>query len=172
MSEGKTKILINDACIMFDLIELNLIDSFFLLGFEFCTSKYVLNEFKGAEQKSIIDKYIDSGKLLIDKNPEIGKTLFFFEKYPALSYTDCSILELSMRLQAILLTSDKSLRNIASKHSVQVRGLLGVIQQLFLDKIISCDEAVSKLKNYLEINVRAPHKETENMIKKLQTFNT
>ncbi len=171
MLEHKAKILINDACVLFDLIDLNLIEKFFEQDNEFITSLNIYNEFTKTEQKKIIDQYIHSGKLAIDKNAELSQIISFVNKHSVLSYSDCSILELSIRLNAVLITSDKSLRKIASQYLVDVMGILGVIYKLFENALISGDAAIIKLNEYMEINERTPIKETKAMIKTIRNLN-
>jgi len=171
MSESKTKILINDACVFFDLIDLDLVDAFFSMDYDFFTSIHVLNEFLYEPQKELIVKYIETGELIIDNCSDISDTINLFENFPVLSYSDCSLLELAMRMEAILITSDKSLRNIAAKYSVKVIGTLGVIKKLVSERIITNEEAINKLYEYLKINDRAPVDQTKKMIIELEKFN-
>ena len=57
--------IISDACIFIDLIEINLINEFFDLPFEFYTTDFVINEIKDHRQLSIIKEFIDSEELKI-----------------------------------------------------------------------------------------------------------
>ena len=90
------------------------------------------------------------------------------KNHAALSFSDCSLLELAIRLNATLITSDKKLKNIAHKNAIVVMGLLGVIKQLFESKLINRDFAIEKLHDYLRINSWAPVEETKNLLREFQ----
>ncbi len=170
MSDSSKQILISDACILFDLIDLKLIEVFFSQDYHFNTTSFVQNEIVEREQKLIIEKHIASGKLKIDSDASIETTIELQSKYPTLSFSDCSLLDLALRIDAILLTSDKSLRNIAERNSIIVRGILGIILNLFQNRIIPLDVAIKSLEEYTIINHWAPKHEAKMMISKLKNF--
>ena len=46
-----------------------------------------------------------------------------------------------------------------------VRGLLWIIEELYLKSIINVESALEKLNDYSKVNIRAPMKEIQNLIK-------
>lgn len=59
------KIIVNDANILIDLVDLKILPYFFQLDFEFHTSALILDElFEG--QRTELVPYIDTGKLIVD----------------------------------------------------------------------------------------------------------
>jgi hypothetical protein len=52
--------------------------------------------------------------------------------------------------------------------NLRVRGVLWIIEELYGKQIITVEVALQKLQMYSEINARAPFKEIQNLIKKLQ----
>ena len=62
----KYKILINDSCILFDLVDLNLIQDFFQLDYEFYTTPEVIGEITDNNQLSKVKKNISDETLIVD----------------------------------------------------------------------------------------------------------
>lgn len=158
------KILINDSCILFDLIDLNLINDFFCLEYSFFTTDFVIQEIKYENQLATIERYISKEILKIDNSATFESVELLYYHYNGLSYTDSSVLELALRMKGVLLSSDKKLRNISKSKNIEVRGLLWIIYKLAENKIISGQRAKEALTEYPKVNVRAPIKE----IKKLE----
>jgi rRNA-processing protein FCF1 len=167
VSEDK-KILVNDSCILFDLIDLNLIENFFQLDFMVYTTQMVIEEIADDIQISEISKYISNGKLVIDDIDSFENIQLLFDKLSGLSFTDCSVLELAEREKGIIVSSDKGLRNEAQRRNLTVRGILWIIETLLKEEIITSEIALEKLKILPEINQRAPAKEISLLINKLK----
>lgn len=163
----KKEIVIKDACILFDLVDLNLLADFFRLEVSAFTTPQVIGEITDETQWAEISKFIDNGKLQIDNDGEYQVIAAIFDEYAGLSTPDCSVLELAMRKDAIVFSSDGSLRKISVKKNLTVRGILWIIEELHKKEIINQDTALQKLNGYLEINQRAPVKEVRNLIKNI-----
>lgn len=165
---NRRKTIIKDACILFDLIQLELLDSFFELDFLVYTSTHVLEEVLDTNQKSLINRHIQLKNLIIDDNFNDD---FVFElrlEFRGLSITDCTLVDLAIRKKALLLTSDKSLGKVSKSFRLEVHGLLWVIATLKKNGIISAREAIKSLRLYCEINRRAPMKTIEALIERLK----
>jgi len=160
----KYKILINDSCILFDLVDLNLIQDFFQLEYSFYTTPQVIGEITDETQFSKIEKYISNEILIIDSLGSLESIQILFDEYPGLSFTDSSVLELATRINGMVLSSDKSLRNISKRRNLTVKGFLWIIEELLDKKIISRNTAVRKLRIYPDVNIRAPIKEINNLM--------
>lgn len=152
-------ILINDSCILFDLVDLNLLDDFFQQEFSFYTTYSVIEEIIDDSQMLVIKEYVSNKKLIVDNQDLLESIESIYDLYPSLSFTDSSVLELAIRKKGILLSSDKSLRNISKQNDINVKGLLWIIKTLVEKNIISSEKAIEKLNLYPQINVRAPIKE-------------
>lgn len=166
---AEDKIFINDSCVLFDLIDLNLLQDFFKLEFAFYTTPQVIGEITDESQFTIIKQYIDKNVLLIDSKGSLETIQKLHENYLGLSYVDCSVLELTQRTKGILLSSDKGLRNITKKNNLDVRGILWIIRELVDHALLSKGNAVQKLSEYPSINVRAPINEIKKLIEELNT---
>ncbi len=163
----KKQIVIKDACILFDLVDLNLLGDFFQLGFIALTTPQVIGEITNETQWQEISKFVDNGKLQIDADGEFEAIQELFDEYQGLSLPDSSVLELAIRKDAIIYSSDGSLRKISVKQGLTVRGVLWIIEELHVIGFLKKQEAIEKLNLYETINQRAPMKEIENLIKRL-----
>jgi len=161
------QILIKDSCILFDLLDLGLLKEFFSLKYEIYTTLYVVSEVTSKSQLDEINQYITAGRLKIDSDGSFETIQTFLENHPGLSLTDCSILELAIRRDGIILSADKTLRNIATRKHLNVRGMIWVIDLLVEGNVITAKEALEKLKVYPEVNQRVPIKELNEYCTKL-----
>lgn len=143
-------------------------EDFFRLGLIGFTTPQVIAEITNDEQWEEIYAHINNGQLIIDNTGEYEMIIKIAEQHAALSIADSSVLELAIRKDAIILTSDSGLRKISITKNVKVRGMLWLIEELYLKRIIAVELALQKLQMYNEINTRAPFKEIENLIKKLK----
>ena len=164
-------ILINDSCVLFDLYDLGLLQDFFRLGYKFYTTPQVIMEITDDDQLTEIQQYIDSGELNIDSKGTLDSIQSLYNHYPGLSYTDSSVLELTIRINGILLSSDKGLRNITKRQNIQVRGVLWIIEKMVDVEVLSVHLAIDKLQAYPKINLRAPQNEINKFIEFLQVLN-
>jgi len=155
----KNNILINDSCVLFDLVDLNLLDEFFQLEYCFYTTHSVIEEVIDDSQMLVIEGYISNKKLIVDNKGLLESIELIYDLYPSLSFTDSSVLELATRTKGILLSSDKSLRNISKQNEIDVKGILWIINTLVEKGLISVRKAIEKLDLYPMINDRAPIKE-------------
>ena len=131
------------------------------------TTPQVIGEITNEMQWVEVSKFINNGKLQIDKDGEYEVVAAIFDEHAGLSIPDSSVLELAIRKDAIIFSSDGSLRKISIKKNLIVRGILWIVEELHKKEIISQDMALHKLNKYLEINQRAPIKEVKNLIKNI-----
>lgn len=165
--QARNNILINDACTLIDLVELDLHEHFFGLNFEFYSTSPVLAEIKDKQQQALINKYVESGKLIINSDGEFVKILEIFDNYSGISFQDASVIELSIRMQGTVVTSDRKIREIVKSIGLLSRGMLWIIETLVEDKVIDVLTALNYLRTYSEINSWAPKKGIENLINRL-----
>ena len=73
----------------------------------------------------------DAGMITHDLTPEeIGQAFDVAERHPALSANDCFCLVTALVHSGILLTGDAQLRRAATGHSLDVHGVLWIVDQL------------------------------------------
>jgi len=164
------EIVIKDSCILFDLIDVGLLQDFFKLELLAYTTQQVLDEITEESQLTEIVFYINNGRLIIDSEGPYDSIAVIYDENPGLSFTDSSVIELASRKNGVILSADKSLRNEAVRRNFTVRGLLWIIEELHTKKIISFEKALESLRIYPEINKRAPKKEIDKLITKLNSI--
>jgi len=157
-------IVVQDACILFDLVDLDLLEVFFQLDLTVLTTPQVIAEITDEDQLPIIEAHIQNGDLHVDKDGSYEDITELIDEFSGLSFADCSVLELAMRKNAVVLSSDGGLRKISKRKYCEVHGTLWIIQVLYDRGIIGKRAAIEKLKMYTSINLRAPKKIIEQMI--------
>ena len=85
------KIIVNDANILIDLVDLKILPYFFQLEFEFHTTAIILDELF-EEQKEALAPYIETGSLIVDyiSDEDLIEILLIRATKPNLSEQDCS----------------------------------------------------------------------------------
>jgi hypothetical protein len=166
-ASAKVKVIIKDACILFDLLDLALLESFYRLELIVITTPEVIAEITDEDQLAEIQPYIDKGLLQIDHFGVFENILAIVDTNPGLGLTDAAVLEAAIRRDAAILSSDKSLRNESARRGLIVKGLLWALEELYNQRILSLEVVVEKLLLYPEVNKRAPKVEISNLIAKL-----
>lgn len=148
----KLKIAVTDACIFIDLCDLSLISNFFKLNLEIHTSYAVFSELY-AEQQEILRAYQSVEKLKIHNLSENDFLEIYNTAYPkSLSETDKSVLHIANKLDACVLSSDKTVRNTAKNKSIEYHGMIWIFDKLVEEVFLSKKEAADKLKLLISTN--------------------
>jgi predicted nucleic acid-binding protein len=146
------KIAITDACIFIDLHDLNLTTSFLSLNLEIHTSLDVFNELYDA-QKEILKRFVLENKLVIHNIESAERFKIMQSNYPkSLSEMDKTVLFLAEKLNAIVLSSDKAVRNCAKSKAIQYHGILWIFDQLIENNLLKKLEAFDSLNLLLKLN--------------------
>src|SRR5690606_23033795 len=118
------KLAITDACIFIDLHLLDLTVSFFELDIQVHTSLDVFNELN-EEQQHLLSAYRSMGQLTVHTLQHTDREAMRTFGFPrSLSEMDCTVLYLAAQLEAMVLSSDKVVRNFAKKHAIEYHGML------------------------------------------------
>lgn len=70
----------------------------------------------------------------------------------SLSEMDCTVLYLATRLDAMVLSSDKVVRNFAKRNSIDYHGMLWIFDELVRQERIAAATAVDRLKRLMVSN--------------------
>lgn len=161
------KTAVQDANIIFDLFNIDLLDAFFELEIEIFITDFIAGEINKSEQKEFINKYISTGKIIVlNTTPEeIIELISIRNQTRGLSIADCSILFHATKNKAFILTGDNTLRKYAESNQIEVHGILWVLDELIKEKQISEKKAYLKLTQLMETNSRLPRKECEKRLK-------
>lgn len=164
------RLLVNDANILIDLIELGILPHFFALEYEFYTTDMVLGELYLHQQETLLP-YIDNGELIVEEvSPDDLVEIFqIMALRPTLSDKDCSAFHQARKRQATLITSDNTLRKFAIDQQLEVHGHLWVFDQMVEAATISPKRASEKLTELCEIinpKLALPNHECSKRIRK------
>lgn len=126
------KVVVNDANVLIDLIELDLLDPFFQLPMEFRATSLVLGEIEGPRQWELLKSHISAGSIIIHEPSEEEREEIYeaMEKVGRLSDKDLSAFIHARDLNAALLTSDDPLRRFGKENGVEVHGHLWALDHL------------------------------------------
>ena len=161
------RIVISDTNIILDLLFLNMLDDFFSLPCDICTTDLVIDEIVQPAQQKILDSFVKSRKLeVVQFSPsEFSNITNLFVMNPNnASLTDCSVWYYAKQTNGRLLTGDGKLRKAAENDNVKVSGILYVFDNLIEYKILSRNKAADLLENLLKVNMRLPKDECEKRI--------
>lgn len=164
------KIVIQDASVLIDMADCGLIDAWFGLGFDLRTTSLVFREINRKNQKIKLQPYVVNGQLQIESSS--GEVIAEIAKLHAtlssrLSIQDVSALHFAGKLNSILLTGDKLLRQHAKERDIETHGLLWVFDMLVARGALLPGVAADHLEKLIERGTsRLPLHECELRIKK------
>jgi hypothetical protein len=147
------RIAITDACIFIDLHDLDLTISFFSLELEVHTSLDVFNELY-PEQQQLLNAFTSVDKLKVHNLGDDDRNEIMGTKYPrALSEVDKTVLHLAVKHDAIVLSSDRSVRNYVKSQAIDYHGIIWIFDQFIEQKILTTEEARNKLLELIKLNL-------------------
>lgn len=162
------KLIVTDTNVFFDLMSIEVLPDFFGLGYEICTTDFVVNEIVRVDQADQIQNFIRSRQLTVYKlsSDEIEEVVNLKTRRNLRRITDKSVLWKALQLKCKLLTGDKNLRSEAEEQGLEVNGSIWVIRTLVESNIILPAVAVVLLEKLKIINQSLPKDEIEKLIKK------
>jgi len=147
------KLVVTDACIFIDVIELQLASEFFGLELEIHTTVDVINELF-QQQQQLLRAYEQGGKLTIHTLTSTDQMAILQSNFPrALSPEDCSVIYIAQKLNATVLSSDKPVRNHAKNLSIEYHGMFWIFDKLVEEKLLTGATATTKLKSLVQSNL-------------------
>lgn len=167
------RIVVNDANILIDLVDLGLLPHFFSLAFDFLTTALVLDELFD-EQQVALEPYIENAILVIHEMDaeDLIAINGIQQSKPKLSQQDCSAFYQAQKNKGTLLTSDNTLRKFAKENDVEVHGHLWVFDRMVEAGTITKEDAMDKLKHLCEVvnpKLKLPKKECEKRYEQWKT---
>ena len=164
------KIVIQDASVLIDMADCDLLDAWFGLGFDLRTTSLVFREISRKNQKIKLQPHVVNGQLQIESSS--GEVLTEIAKIHAalssrLSIEDVSALYFAGKLNSILLTGDKLLRQHAEERGIETHGLLWVFDMLVARGALLPGVAADRLEKLIERGTsRLPLHECELRVRK------
>lgn len=170
----KVKIAVTDANIFIDLYDLGLTKPFFNLELEIHTTSAVLYELY-SEQQEILQAYQSVGRLSIHNLQEQDFVEIYNENYPkSLSEADKSVLHVANKINACVLSSDKTLRNCAKNREIEYHGMIWIFDKFVETATLTLKEAKRKLNQLVASNFlfRNNQKLVEEIKKRLKIWSS
>lgn len=147
------KIAVTDACIFIDIMELQLTSHFFELPLEVHTTLDVFHELY-PHQQEILQDWQRKNRLYIHNISAEEKAELLSDIFPrSLSDVDKTVIYLARKLSAILLSSDKMVRNHAGALAIEYHGMLWIIDELVSASVVSPADAIKKLDILVSQNI-------------------
>lgn len=147
------KIVVTDACIFIDVIELQLTARFFALDLEIHTTRDVFDELY-PEQQQILEAYQGNNKLTVHiLSPKEKLDLLSAEFPTAMSPEDRSVVFVAQKLNAIVLSSDKPVRKVAKKMAIEYHGMIWIFDQLVNQGHLNGHEASTLITTMVKSNL-------------------
>lgn len=148
----KLRIAVTDACIFIDLYDLGLVNAFFQLEIDIHTTTSVYFELY-SEQQQILKAYQSVDRLIVHNLKEEDFLQIQSEPYPkSLSETDKSVLHVANKLNACVLSSDKTVRNCAKNKDIEYHGMIWIFDKLVEANVLSKKQAAIKLEELVATN--------------------
>lgn len=132
------RLLINDANILIDMEEGNLLSAMFQLPIQFSTPDILFEEELSHQHEHLLDMGLILGEL---EEPALQYALELVQRVTGPSTNDCLALALARQEGCPLLTGDMRLRQTAEDLGVGVRGTLWLVEELVRQRIITAESA-------------------------------
>jgi hypothetical protein len=154
------KVAVKDACVLIDLANGGLLEAWFKLGVETYTTDLVLRQIKDEKQWAAVEPFVKSGLLKAETlTGEEVLTMREMLNHLSVGIEDQSVLFLAIKLDAILLTGDRRLRMEGLRKSLEVRGVLWVLDELVSRKQLPPKQATERLQKLLDDGAFLPMEE-------------
>jgi predicted nucleic acid-binding protein len=159
-------LVVQDANIIIDLHNAGLLSVWFELGIPTLTTDMVELELQQGDQWCFIEEHIQEERIEVIgfSAIELREIQSLNNKY-TVSIPDCSVLYLTEKRNARLITGDKRLRKVAEHNGIQCHGVLWVIDILFEKKVIDGLVATAALGKIISFGGRLPEKEVNSRYK-------
>jgi len=160
------RLLIHDANVLIDLLDINLLDEAMALPCTMETTDLVQHEVVEFEQAQALSSCIDKRLLTvlsssIEQLAAIGKIQ---HENPRLTLADCSVVFHARERHGMVLSGDGPVRKEAERQQLEVHSTPWLFSRMVAESIIDMGTAVEKLEILMSINKRLPHRECLKLI--------
>jgi len=153
---------VKDACVLIDLANGGLLEAWFQLGVETFTTDLVIRQIKAEDQWQQVSEFIESSLLKVQTlTGEQMSQIYSDRSSHSLGIEDMSVLHLAVQQGAILITGDRRLRHQALERSVEVRGVLWILDVLVERAVMIPARAAAQLQVMINKGARLPKDECE-----------
>jgi len=160
------RLLIHDANVLIDLIDIGLLDLAMSLPYVMETTDLVRVEVEPPEQVQALEKCIENGSLTIISSSiiQLTKIISLQRQKPRLSIADCSVIFHALDRSGIVLSGDGRLRKEAMTKKLEVHGTPWMINLMVEHSYLDTATAITKMEYLMSINQRLPKKDCAYLI--------
>jgi predicted nucleic acid-binding protein len=165
------RIVISDTSCLIDLRKVSMLDTFLRLPYEFLIPNTLFEEellkFTAAQKRALIR----GGLKVVDLPGErVLRARAIVRALPQLSVHDGFAFALAeSHSGCILLSGDEVLRILATRHSIEVHGVLWLLDEVYRYRLASAPSILTILRTFSEdVTVRLPRRELTAYFKKYQ----
>ncbi len=160
MRPPQESLVIKDSSVVIDLVNAGLFQLWVAMGIRTMTTDFVESELRKGSQWNEVAPLIKDGLLAVEsfEGAEVVQ-LVQLSKDHGISNQDGSVLFLSRKKSAILLTGDRRLRRACTALGIECRGTLWIIDRLLGASVIGCPRAIAALTLLTSTGSRYPEEE-------------
>jgi predicted nucleic acid-binding protein len=156
------KVAVKDANVLIDLVEGDLLGLWFRLGIETHVPDLVLAEIKHPEHRRMVLAMVEAGNLRVETfSPTQLTQIGSYKQRYRISLADASAILLAEVMQATLLSGDRLVRKGGQSLSIDVRGLLWVIDELVVRELLRTAEAAVRLERVVDAGAHLPAEQVQ-----------
>ena len=144
---------IADTNVLIDLYHGNVLNAFFTLPYQFISPDVIIEELDEPGGKELTHLGLQSGEL---SGEQLLQVEFLSQHHPNIAVNDLFALVLAADTQLPLLTGDRRLRDLASRHNVRVYGVLWVLDEMVQKGVLKPTQAGIALQAMLQSGSRLP----------------
>mgnify|MGYP000865122740 CR=1 FL=1 len=160
------RLLIHDANVLIDLLDLGLLDLALTLPYAMETTDLVRLEVQTPDQERALSRCVTSGRLsvLSSSSRQILDIRTIHSEHPRLSLADCSVLYHALDRDGIVLSGDGRLRHETEALHLEVHGTPWILEKMVEHRVLDPQGAINKLTYLMSLNKRLPHKECDRLM--------
>lgn len=147
-----------DANILIDLHVGGLLSEFFRLPFRFVTPDVVVAELDEPDGETLVARGLERGEF---SGEQVLQVIHLRGRYRQVSAQDLFALVLAQALDAILLTGDRHLRQVAEAEGIAIHGTLWVLDEMVGLGVVPPGRAAQALERMLAGGRRLPRAECQ-----------
>ena len=154
-------LLISDACVLIGIEQAGLTTSMFSLPYQFAVPDVLFFEELSTRHVKLMEMGLMS---MFMRSELIHEAYNLRQQYCKPSVNDLLALVLAKDNEALLLTGDKALREVANIYKVEVHGTIWLVDQMIQKKIITIEIARIAFQYMKNFGSRLPWKEVDKLL--------
>jgi predicted nucleic acid-binding protein len=161
-------LVVTDTNVFIDLMSVDALEAFFVLGLEVHTTDFVTNELN-KEQSALLLPHIGGRLLLVNRFTDDDiREIDAMNTRNQLHFSDRSVIRLAEKLTAMVLSGDGRLWKECKARRLEVHGTIWVIEQIWVKRLIDPVSCIQRLDHLRRINSRLPKDKIDALIERIR----